>query len=88
MALHVELLSNIKKVYTGLSTKIVLPTEKGIIEVLPHHTPFVVNLAPGTIIVHGEDKKPVKVPSIRGVAYKNEENVTILIEETLSNKLK
>lgn len=88
MALHVELLSNTRKVYSGLGMKVLLPAQTGIMEVLPHHAPFVVNLAPGTIFVDTDDKKPVKIPITIGVAYKTAENVTILIEETLTNKLK
>lgn len=87
MALHVELLSDTKKIYSGSASKIILQSETGRIEILPHHAEFVVNLVPGYVLVHTDNNKPIKTRSGIGVAYKKEENVTILIEEPLQNKL-
>jgi F0F1-type ATP synthase epsilon subunit len=87
MALHVELLSDTKKIYSGSASKVILQSETGTIEILPHHAEFVINLVPGYVRVYTDKDIPVKARSGIGVAYKKEENVTILIEEPVQNKL-
>lgn len=83
MALHIELLGDTKKLYSGPATKVVIPSANGTMEILPRHTDFVVNLAPGKISIYNEGKKVAKIEGQRGVAHKKDETVTILVEEKI-----
>ncbi len=81
MALHVDFLSDTQKLYSGVGNKVLLKTESGEMEVLPHHVEFVVNLVPGEVSIFGEKEKPIIIKTGIGVAYKKEETLTILAEE-------
>ena len=81
MALHVDFLSDTKKVYSGATTKVSLPTDNGMLEILPRHVDFVVNLAPGKVVIYNNGKSVSRTIVGKGVSYKQNEIVTILGQE-------
>lgn len=86
--LHVHFFSESREIFEGQAAKVFLPAQVGTMEVLPGHVDFVANLAVGEVFVHPNEGALVHTTGGLGVAYKNGENLTILIEEvTIANKL-
>ncbi len=75
--LDVLILSPERVLYRGKTDSIVLPGEKGVFEVLPHHKRLLSRLLGGKIYI---GKSALKIK--RGVVKVAMNQVTVLVEET------
>ncbi|MCX7661404.1 MAG: F0F1 ATP synthase subunit epsilon [Candidatus Omnitrophica bacterium] len=76
MFLEIKLLTPEKILYAGKASKVILPGEEGVFEVLAHHKSLISRLLSGKIIV---DKKifPIK----RGIVKVDKNRIIIIVEE-------
>jgi F-type H+-transporting ATPase subunit epsilon len=74
--LNVTILTPEKLIYRGRAESVVLPGEKGVFEILPHHKRLLSRLLGGTVFVDGK-----KMQIRRGVAKVALNEVTIIVEE-------
>ena len=75
--LEVLVVSPQRLIYQGRADHVILPGEKGVFEVLPHHKRLLSRLLPGLLIV---DRQTIQIK--RGVAKVGLNQVTILVEES------
>ena len=75
--LEVLVVSPQRLIYQGRADRVVLPGEKGVFEVLPHHKRLLSRLLPGFLIV---DTQAIQIK--RGVAKVGLNQITILVEES------
>jgi F-type H+-transporting ATPase subunit epsilon len=62
--------------YEGEASSVILPGERGVLEVLPFHKRLLTRLLEGRIFVDG---KPLEIR--RGVAKVGENHVTVIVED-------
>jgi len=74
--LNVTILTPEKLVYRGKAESVLLPGEKGVFEILPHHKRLMSRLLHGRLIVDGK-----KMMIRRGVVKVGLNEVTIIVEE-------
>ena len=74
--LEVLVVSPQRLIYQGRANHVVLPGEKGVFEVLPHHKRLLSRLLPGFLIV---DKQAIQIK--RGVVKVGLNQITIIAEE-------
>lgn len=74
--LKVTILTPEKLVFRGTAESVLLPGEKGVFEVLPHHKRLMSRLLSGIIVLDGK-----KLAIKRGVAKVALNEVTIIVEE-------
>ena len=77
--LNVTILTPEKLIYRGQAESVILPGERGVFEILPHHKRLLSRLLSGTVQV---DSKKMQIR--RGVAKVALNEVTIIVEERKS----
>ena len=73
--INVLVISHTGVLFEGQASRVILPGEAGVFEVLPFHRPLVSRLFPGTVIVD-----ETLLPITRGVVTVNHNRVTALVE--------
>lgn len=75
--LDVLILSPEKVLFQGKAESVILPGEKGVFELLPHHKGVISKLLSGRVVVNNKWVLPIK----RGVIKAGLNKVTLIIEE-------
>lgn len=65
-------------VFSGWAKAVTSTNERGLFDVLPFHANFI-SLIRGTVIIHQEDNKEMKIPLETGIIKVYEDTVHILI---------
>ena len=68
-----------KKIFEGTVRSASLPTENGMITVLPGHASLVTNLKSGTV-AYTRDETHNEIPIVGGFAYIDQKRVVLLVD--------
>jgi len=82
MALHFELVSPSKLLFSGDVDSVVLPGTEGEMTILPQHAPLLTSLKPGIVVVT-DAKGPQKIFVRGGFAEVNPQGLTVLAERAI-----
>ncbi len=80
MKLNIAIISKEKILYQGQADTVFVPTETGIIEVLPEHMQLVSALKAGDLIVKNDDKETVFKITGGVLEVRQKSNVIILVD--------
>jgi F-type H+-transporting ATPase subunit epsilon len=76
MLLNVSILNLSKVLFDGQASRVIVPGEEGVFEVLPFHKRIMSRLITGAVIVNDQS-----IPIRRGVIKADQNKVTIILEE-------
>lgn len=76
VVLNIVMLSPERVIYEGKAARALIPGERGVFEILPHHKKILSRLLEGYVVID-QTAYPVK----RGVVKVAMNNVTIIVEE-------
>jgi F0F1-type ATP synthase epsilon subunit len=79
MDIDVSVLNPKEVVFEGKAKSLIVPGEEGVFEVLPYHKRILSRLITGTLFI---DEQHIKIQ--RGIIKVDQNKVTIIIEESLS----
>jgi F-type H+-transporting ATPase subunit epsilon len=82
MALHFELVSPSKLLFSGEVDSVVLPGTEGEMTIMPQHAPLLTSLKPGIVVVT-DSKGPQKIFVRGGFAEVNPQGLTVLAERAI-----
>jgi F-type H+-transporting ATPase subunit epsilon len=80
MALHFELVSPAKLLYSGEVAAVTLPGSEGDMGIMPGHAPVLSTLRPGVLIISREGAADEKIFVRGGFAEVNPQGLTVLAE--------
>ena len=74
--LEITILSQEETIFWGKASRVIMPGESGVFEILPFHKKFMSRLLPGTIIV---DEEQFSIH--RGVVQVNDNQIMVIVEK-------
>jgi F0F1-type ATP synthase epsilon subunit len=80
---QLELLKQNETLFSGLVQRVVLPGVEGILELLPHHMPFMCFLTKGDVHVHTDQQETYPIEG--GTVYFLNNQCQILAQNTSSS---
>jgi F-type H+-transporting ATPase subunit epsilon len=80
MALHFELVSPAKLLFSGDVESVVIPGTEGEMTILPQHAPVLTTLKPGIVVVQKSGAAPERIFVRGGFAEVNPKGLTVLAE--------
>lgn len=86
MTIHVDVVSAESLLYTGAATSVVIPGERGELEVYPRHAPLVTKLKPGSVRVKREGGEEELIYVNGGLVEVQPDVVTIMSDSGIRGK--
>ena len=82
MTIHVDVVSAEMLLFSGLATSIVIPGERGELEVYPRHAPLVTRLKPGSVRVKRPDGLEEELIYVNGGLVEVQPDVVTIMSDT------
>lgn len=82
MTIHVDVVSAETLLYTGPATSVVIPGERGELEVYPRHAPLVTKLKPGSVRVKRPDGQEEELVYVNGGLVEVQPDVVTIMSDT------
>ena len=87
MTIHVDVVSAEALLFSGVATSVVIPGERGELEVYPSHAPLVTKLKPGSVRVKRPDGQEEELIYVNGGLVEVQPNmVTIMSDSGIRGK--
>ena len=83
MALHFELVSPAKLLFSGEVESVVIPGSEGEMTILPQHAPILTSLRPGVVVVSKVGAAAERIFVRGGFAEVNAKGLTVLAERAV-----
>lgn len=83
MALHFELVSPARLLFSGEVASVILPGSEGEMTILPQHAPLLATLKPGVVTVSKDGGSPERIFVRGGFAEVNPQGLTVLAETAI-----
>ena len=82
MTIHVDVVSAETLLYTGPAISVVIPGERGELEVYPRHAPLVTKLKPGSVRVKRPDGQEEELVYVNGGLVEVQPDVVTIMSDT------
>jgi F-type H+-transporting ATPase subunit epsilon len=82
MTIHVDVVSAETLLFSGAATSIVIPGERGELEVYPRHAPLVTKLKPGSVRVKRPDGQEEELIFVNGGLVEVQPDVVTIMSDT------
>lgn len=82
MTIHVDVVSAESLLFSGVATSIVIPGERGELEVYPRHAPLVTKLKPGSVRVKRPDGQEEELIYVNGGLVEVQPDVVTIMSDS------
>jgi len=82
MTIHVDVVSAEQLLFSGVATSIVIPGERGELEVYPRHAPLVTKLKPGSVRVKRPDGQEEELIYVNGGLVEVQPDVVTIMSDS------
>lgn len=82
MTIHVDVVSAETLLFSGVATSVVIPGERGELEVYPRHAPLVTKLKPGSVRVKRPDGQEEELIYVNGGLVEVQPDVVTIMSDT------
>ena len=82
MTIHVDVVSAETLLFSGLATSVIIPGERGELEVYPRHAPLVTRLKPGSVRVKRPDGQEEELIYVNGGLVEVQPDVVTIMSDT------